>query len=295
MLQSVVKAFTRAGELRQDDADLANRLAEASSLVIPMWRNRNLIATGRPTKPALLTVGEMGDLLGLGGAVVFLGLIEGVACFAYDLPPDREMNDEPALAERGDFNDLRMVGSLLKTHDAELLAYARGMLQWHRHHRFCARCGGETRSKQGGHVRLCLGCEKRHFPRTDPAIMVLVVHEDTCLLARQPTFPDGMFSVLAGFVEPGESIEDAVAREVREEVGLDVTDVCYAKSQPWPFPSSLMLGFSAQTEQPNVVLDREELEDARWFSRDDLRTGEIVFPPPFSLANHLITRFIGSG
>ena len=124
--------------------------------------------------------------------------------------------------------------------------------------------------------------------------MALVVHDDTCLLARQPTFPPGMFSVLAGFVEPGESLEDAVAREVREEVGLDVSDVSYIKSQPWPFPCSLMLGFTARADHPNVVLDQNELEDARWFSREDLRTGEIVFPPPFSLANHLITRFIGS-
>jgi NAD+ diphosphatase len=292
MLHLAVDTFSRAAKLRQDDANLANRLADPASLIIPMWRNRHLIATGRPTQPALLTVAQMGELLAACGPVVFLGLIDDQPCFACDLPADAEMSEEPTFAERGKFNDLRLVGSLLKQHDAELLAYARGMLQWHRHHGFCARCGAETLSKRGGHMRVCVDCEKQHFPRTDPAIMALVVHEDTCLLARQPTFPEGVFSVLAGFVEPGESIEDALVREVREEVGLDVTDVSYVKSQPWPFPSSLMLGFTARSEHPNIVLDQRELEDARWFSRDNLRSGEVVFPPPYSLANHLITRFI---
>ena len=294
MLISDVQNFSRAVEQRQNDEQLADLLGRASSLVLPMWRNRNLIASGRPAKPAMFTTEQMAPFFGRGGAVVFLGQLNDQPLFALDLPPEEEMADEPMFREHGSFNDLRMVGSLLSADDAQLLAYARGMLQWHRHHIYCSRCGEQTRSRKGGHVRVCPGCDKHHFPRTDPAIMALVTFEDGCLLARQPSFPEGMFSVLAGFVEPGESLEDAVCREVHEEVGLEVSNVRYVKSQPWPFPSSLMLGFTAEAAHPNVVLDRDELEDARWFAREDLKSGEVIFPPPFSLANHLITEFIRS-
>src|SRR5262249_49094954 len=153
-----------------------------------------------------------------------------------------------ALADEVEFTDLRRVGPLLERFEGSLLAYARGITYWHQRHRFCGVCGAPTRSRDAGHVRVCLNetCKTQHFPRTDPAVIMLVHDGDRCLLGRQSVWPTGMHSTLAGFVEPGESLEEAVAREVREETAIEVTDVAYHSSQPWPFPSSVMLGFHAR-------------------------------------------------
>ncbi len=286
----------RAAHLREGlEDDLGARLGRPESLLVPVWRNKNLIAPGRPARPALLPASQAGQLLEPAGAMVWLGLLGGADCFAIDLHPSEQTLENPVLSSAGEFNDLRLVGSLLRQQDAELLAYARGMLCWHRHHPFCPRCGGKTKSQQGGHLRVCAGCEEKLFPRTDPAVMALVTHQQRCLLARQPAFPEGMYSVLAGFVEPGENLEDAVRREVAEEVGLTITDVRYVRSQPWPFPSSLMLGFTAEAEHDEIELVQQELEDARWFTREQIRSPEAFFiPPPFSLANQVITKLLDS-
>jgi NAD+ diphosphatase len=284
----------RAAHLRPELNDLRGRFNRPGSVLVPVWRNKNLIAPGRPARPALLAAAQAGQLLETAGAMVWLGLLGDADCFALDLHPSEQTLEDPALDSAGEFNDLRMVGSLLKRQDAELLAYARGMLCWHRHHRFCPSCGSKTHRREGGHLRVCAGCNEKLFPRTDPAVMALVTHGQRCLLARQPTFPEGMYSVLAGFVEPGESLEDAVRREVAEEVGLSITDIRYVRSQPWPFPSSLMLGFAADAEHDEIRLgQQEELEDARWFTREQIRSPSAFFiPPPFSLANQLISKFL---
>jgi NAD+ diphosphatase len=168
------------------------------------------------------------------------------------------------------------------------------MLNWHRRHRYCGSCGQPTKPKDGGHVRECAAENLKHFPRTDPAIMVLVTRGDRCVLARQPGWPDGLYAVIAGFVEPGESIEDAAHREVKEELGLAIRNLHYFRSQPWPFPSSLMLGFSAEALSDVIVRDQEELEDARWFSRAELENPQgFFYPPGYSLANGLIRGFLG--
>ena len=284
--------FDRAAHLRKGLDDLGPTLEEPGTVWIPLWRNRNLIASGRPTRPAMLTSKRAAPLVELAQRIVWLGRLGEADCLAVELDPGDETPKHPLLSETGEFNDLRLIGSLLRRGDVELLAYARGMLYWHRHHRFCAGCGKPTKPRQGGHQRICEGCSKEHFPRTDPAIMSLVCHEDRCLLARQASFPSGMYSVLAGFVEPGESLEDAVARETLEEVGLEVTDIRYERSQPWPFPASLMLGFTARAVSEQIQLD-DELEDARWFTADQLRSPDGFFiPPPYSLANVLIRRFL---
>jgi NAD+ diphosphatase len=196
------------------------------------------------------------------------------------------------------FEDLHKVGALLGRAEGALLAYARGMVHWHRRHLFCGRCGSETTSIEGGHVRRCdgEGCGILHFPRTDPAIIVLVTSEDACLLGRQVKWPPRVFSTLAGFVEPGESLGEAVAREVSEETGVTVTDVTYHSSQPWPFPSSLMLGFTATALRIEPRVDENELQEARWFGREELRgqvaSGRVRLPRPVSIARRLIEEWL---
>lgn len=174
--------------------------------------------------------------------------------------------------------DLRGFGATLPAGLAATLAYARGMAFWHAGHRFCGRCGAPTEIGRGGHVRICSdsSCAAPSFPRTDPAVIMLVTDGARCLLGRQEKWPQGMVSTLAGFVEPGETLEEAVAREVMEEAGVRVGRITYRASQPWPFPSSLMLGFWAEAETTEIVVDERELADARWFHRDELRAmGEV--------------------
>jgi NAD+ diphosphatase len=167
---------------------------------------------------------------------------------------------------------------------------------WHASHRRCPRCGEATEVVDGGWVRRCPADGSDHFPRTDPAVIVLV-HDgaDRCLLGRQPTWPRGRYSTLAGFVEPGESLEQAVVREIREESSVTVGDVVYRGSQPWPFPASLMLGFEARVTDGTAAVGDDELEDVRWFSRADLRRGEPMLPPPASIAHWLITSWLDRG
>ncbi|MEU5988434.1 NAD(+) diphosphatase [Spirillospora sp. NPDC047418] len=194
---------------------------------------------------------------------------------------------------------LRRVGALLADRDSGLLTHAVALEHWHSTNRYCPRCGAETRVSSAGHVRVCPRDGSQHFPRVDPAVIMLVTDEaDRVLLARGPQWPADRRSILAGFVEPGESLEQAVAREVKEEVGLAVRDVHYLGSQPWPLPQSLMLGFTARADG-DVPLnpDPEEILDAAWYTRDELRaaidTGEIVAPGPLSIAAQLIMRWYG--
>ncbi|MCU1622781.1 MAG: diphosphatase [Frankiales bacterium] len=193
--------------------------------------------------------------------------------------------------------NLRDVGHLLGDRDAGLMVHAVGLANWHATHTHCPRCGAPTRSVKGGAVRVCDADGTEHFPRTDPAMIVLV-HDgaDRCLLGRQPIWPAGRYSTLAGFVEPGESAEQAVVREVREETGVVVRDVAYSSSQPWPFPASLMLGFTARADgDAEPVATDGELEDARWFHRDELRDGSAMLPTPVSIAYKLITDWVSQG
>jgi NAD+ diphosphatase len=182
-----------------------------------------------------------------------------------------------------------------------LLAYARAMIYWERRHRFCGDCGHPTRSAEGGFVRTCTNaaCGKSIFPRTDPAIIVLVQAGERCLLARQASWPPGRYSVIAGFVEPGESLEDAVKREVREETGIEVSEIYYQSSQPWPFPSSLMLGFVASAATTQFNLLDNELEHARWITRtelaDEVRAGTLKLPPGLSISRRLIEAWFDAG
>ncbi len=282
--------WDRAAHFRTNAEWLEKARAAENAKLIPVWRNRNLIEAGRPPVPVWLRAEEHSTLLDRDAPTIFLGLSGGAPVFAIDLSAD---DDSRAFGLPGRFEDLRRAGAFMSAADIAPLAYARGMCRWHRVTRFCDHCGGPLEAREAGFSRACRTCDHIVYPRTDPAVMVLITRGDECLLARQSKFPPGMFSALAGFVEPGESLEECVARETKEEVGLQVGDIRYVGSQPWPFPASLMLGFRAVSDESMIRLDDEELEDARWFSREELVSPKGFFhPPPMSLAYTLIAGFV---
>jgi NAD+ diphosphatase len=273
----------RADHIRTDDAALAELMN---------WRARVLMMDG--LLPGVddqggLVWGSLADVAPE-AELVFLGLMDGKAHFA-PVPPAGA--DGPAYAMPSAWQ----VMQLLSPPDLAIYGGARSLVDWHARHRFCARCGAPTKLVKGGWQRHCDGCGADHFPRTDPVTIMLVEHEDRLLLGRQPRFPPKMYSALAGFVEPGETIEEAVAREIHEEAGVRVRDVRYIASQPWPFPSQLMIGCTSVADDPELTIDTTELEDARWFTRAELEearaAGEagtelLYFPRPFAIAHHLI-------
>jgi len=272
------EALDRAGPRRSDDAWLAARLAEPASRVV-LASESGVVVDGE--HPRLLSTAELPD----GVETVLLGVDgDGRAVFAAD--PGDEFGGERA--------GLRDLAPVVSQAEGGLLAHAVALLNWHRRHRFCANCGACSEVREAGHLRVCPVCGAEHHPRTDPVVIMLVTDGDRAILGRQAQWPAGRYSALAGFVEPGESLEEAVAREVREEAGVRVTDVEYRSSQPWPFPSSLMLGFRARwlAEEP-VVLDGE-LEDVRWFARDELAHGSAKLPPPQAIARRLIDEWLGA-
>lgn len=266
-------ALDRAALRRRDEAWLAARLADPATRLVPVWRSHSFVAHGDTPAAAILAAEIAMELLHGDATPVLLGIIGETAHFAVDLSDLADPAADPLLAPHGRFIDLRSVGPLLGHEEGALLAYARGLLHWHARHRYCGVCGAPTTSAEAGHVRRCsnIDCAAVHFPRTDPAIIVLVTDGARALLGRQKIWPPGMHSTLAGFVEPGESLEDAVRREIREEAGIEIGDVSYHSSQPWPFPSSIMLGFFARALTTELRLDDDELECAAWYSRDQLR------------------------
>ena len=285
----VYGALERASEVRAHERRLRELYARPDSRIVPVWRDRNLVLQDDAPRAVWLTAEELPEENDEGW--IFLGMLDGRACFALDLQPDDRRLAE--LECRGEFVELRSIGPMMNDQDASVLSYARGMCHWHRRHVFCGACGHRTVSIQGGHVRKCANesCGIHHFPRTDPAIIVLVHHGERCLLGRKPEWPPGRFSTIAGFVEPGEAVEQA---GVREETGIGVAEVSYHSSQPWPFPGSVMLGFHARAEvDTRIELVDGELEDARWFSRRDIEsaingTGPLRLPPGISIARRLI-------
>ncbi len=193
---------------------------------------------------------------------------------------------------------LRALGPTLPSDDASLAVHAVGIARWHQTHTFCAKCGVHTDVAEAGHVRICPNCGTHHFPRTDPAVIMLITDGgDRALLGRQPIWPEGRFSTLAGFVEPGEALDDAVRREVMEEVGITVGTVNYAGSQPWPFPSSLMLGFFGEALSTDITVDQNEIAEARWFTREEITemtaSSELLLPPDVSISRWLLQQWHG--
>lgn len=264
-------SLDRAAQRRGDPAWLRARLADPSSRIVPLWRGKSLITDDAIPRAVPLSPAALGARLDAWADFVLLGVEGNVAYFAHDLS-DLDEAALGALAGSARFEDLRAVGGLLPGPEAGLLAFARGILYWHRRHHFCGVCGAPTGVRDGGHLRLCenAACGAQHFPRTDPAVIMLVSDGERALLGRNRNWAPGLYSTLAGFVEPGESLEEAVRREVLEEAGVPVSEVLYHSSQPWPFPASLMLGFLARARATSVHVNPRELEDARWFSRREL-------------------------
>ncbi|MGC5022704.1 NAD(+) diphosphatase [Micromonospora sp. DT47] len=263
----------RAGALRTDPEWISARRADQTSTVLPLWRDHCLVAADRT--PVRLAAGDAADLIAVADQTVFLGLDDGAALFAADLSGRTEA-EAVRLAGAAAAVDVRSLVGRLGPAEAAVQAYARGILHWHRQQRYCGGCGSATLPRDGGHVRACSGpaCGRLLFPRIEPAIIVLVEapgSPDRCLLARHAGAPEGSWSTLAGFVEVGESLEDAVRREMAEEAGVTVASLSYQGSQAWPFPAGLMVGFRATAESEEIRVDGVELLEARWFTRDELR------------------------
>jgi NAD+ diphosphatase len=287
----------RASERRADAEWLAVTRANEKTRVLPLWKLQPLLLgpEGASESTALAFVeGALASGLGNPDATeVFLGLNQGAACFARDISalPDPLA---AALASLGHFRDARAAASLLSAAEIAILGQAKALIDWHNRHGFCANCGAKTALADGGYRRLCPLCKAEHFPRTDPAVIMLVTAGDRCLLGRNKRFAGGHFSTLAGFVEPGETIEEAVRREVLEEVRLRVGAVRYFASQPWPFPSNLMIGCYAEAETREIAVDGHEILTARWFERalvNKILSGEsneVSLPRRDAIAHHLI-------
>lgn len=299
----------RVSHLRRDASWLATKKGSGQTRVLPVWRSRNLLggvdAEGRLTgdAPALvaLDINECWSLAGEAGELVLLGEKEETVWFALDISHLDDPLSAYELKDRGEFVDLRLVGAVMDRPAGAAMAFARGMLTWHRRHLYCGLCGAATTSAEAGHVRICgnESCATQHFPRTDPAVIMLVHKEDRALLGRNAKLPPGMHSTLAGFVEPGESLEEAVAREVLEESNIQVRNVVYHSSQPWPFPANIMLGFYAEATTEEITVDPKELESAAWYSRDDLRNSPedetFRMPRRDSIARRLIDDWLAEG
>jgi NAD+ diphosphatase len=289
----------RAGHKREDAAWIERKLADPETLYVPVWRSRNLVrGLDEATPEAVYISGEVAQAMRMqGGPWAFLGLLDDQAVFAVDISAAED--PVPLLPpELGRFVDLRSVGWGVPKPEASILAHARGLMHWRARHRFCGVCGAACDARSAGHVVQCTACEAQHFPRTDPAVIMLVHRGGSALLGHSQRFPRAnMYSTLAGFVEPGETLEEAVRREVLEESGIQVGAVHYHSSQPWPFPGNIMLGFYAEALSEDIVIDPEELIDARWFTRDQMRNCDahgFALPRVDSIARRLIEDWIAA-
>lgn len=277
----------RADRMRNDEAAL--------QLAVADWRAR-LLVLGPGYEPQVTDEGRLGwTSLAEAPAdadLVFLGLED-------DRPRFAAVTNEAGGAP---FRSPRLLAALgeMREGEAATWAAARAVLDWHARHRFCANCGGPTAVIRAGWARKCPSCGAEHFPRTDPVVIMIAEHDGRALLGRQASWPPGRYSALAGFVEPGESIEEAVAREIEEEAGVRVRDVRYIASQPWPFPSQLMIACVAQADNDALTVDKTELEEAIWVPRDQVRAvlagreGPFLAPPPYAIAHTLLERWSGS-
>lgn len=289
----------RQALMRRDEKWLDTQTRSAEARFVPVWRAQNLITSEASPEAVLPKYAEIEPWLEK-SAPILLGHLEGATYFALDLPA-RDESIPHQFSHMGIFRDLRLRTDKLPPGTADLLVFGKAMAYWHQRHNYCGDCGHLTRSLDAGYMRECTNesCKARHFPRTDPAIIVLVYAEERCLLARQPTWPEGRYSVIAGFVEPGESLEDAVLREVAEETDVSIKSVHYHSSQPWPFPSSLMLGFMAEAASTRIHLNDAELEHAHWLSRSDIARRMVErslrLPPPISISHRLIETWFDQG
>ena len=297
----------RASDRRANAAWVAEQLADSGSLAIAIWNGRPLVEDAKDAKDrgggvqiAYLAADLARQLSGGPERLLFLGLWRETAVFAVDLEGETDPADGP-LQGLGRFEDLRGVALTLPAEDAAILATAKSMFEWRRKHQFCATCGAPSAVAAAGWKRVCPACKTEHFPRTDPVVIMLAAKGDRCLLGRQAVWPKHMYSALAGFLEPGETIEEACARELFEEAAVRARSVRYHSTQPWPYPSSLMIGLIAEVENDDAVADQAELDEVRWFTRDEARAmlrGDLAdakAPPAMAIAHQIIKAWAEEG
>jgi NAD+ diphosphatase len=291
--------LNRASEKRTDSNWIESKRRDPSSLILPLWRLEPFllepVKSDAPAALGLLRSEIVNSLANDDAPCIFLGLDGDIAVFALDVSAADDPGNRGPLAGLGYFREARTAAQTVSIKDAAIIAQAKAMIDWHQRHGFCPRCGAPTKMVDAGYRRLCGKCNAEHFPRVDPVVIMLATDGDACLVGRGKQFPPGMFSALAGFVEPGETVEEAVRRELTEEASVEVGDVTYYATQPWPFPSSLMIGCFAKAKSRDVKADENEIAELRWLERDlvqDLITGKrrdgIRLPPPIAIAHHLI-------
>ena len=293
-LTYTVSPLDRAGLLRTDAAAVRDMLTSNTARFVPVWQQRHPVNADGTA--GIFSYDEIAPHLGEAVEVVFLGRGDDTPWFAVGLPP----REAPPLP--GDYRALNDVVLLMPGDQASILAYARAVVIWHGNHLYCGRCGSATLSAEAGHCRVCTNaaCAHRTFPRTDPVVITLITDGERCLLGRQASWAPGIYSTIAGFVEPGETAEAAVRREAEEETGIEVGDVRYIASQPWPFPASLMFGFHADALTTAIRRNDDELEDCRWFTRADILSfTERAAPEPgfklpnrYAIARQLLDRWL---
>ncbi|MEC9022149.1 MAG: NAD(+) diphosphatase [Pseudomonadota bacterium] len=289
----------RLSEKRGDKNWKNDLLISENAVFLPFWRTKSLVEVSASAnyEISLLSYGEISQFNRKDNEFIFLGCRNDTSYFLADLSDIEDPGQYNSLSGNRSFKDLREVGLSLSREEGGILAYSRALAQWHKTHKFCGRCGGKTESRSAGHVRRCSNpnCGSEHFPRTDPAVIMLVSYGEKVCLARKSDWPKDRFSVLAGFVEPGETPEGAVIREVKEEVGLAVTNVRYHSAQPWPFPANLMLGYFAEAESDEISIDDIEIEEAKWVTREDLKPEALAYfenPTSVSIARRLIADWV---
>ncbi|MFC0238833.1 NAD(+) diphosphatase [Rhodopseudomonas telluris] len=294
----VSHVLDRAAHLRMNDAKLMAMEDKSDTRAYVVHRDSLLVKHEDGGTRALLTIKEAISL-GANAGTIFLGLRDGAAVFGMGIgaPAAEKLIGRPD-AGLAELRGMAMQG-VLPPDQLAAIAVAKSLVNWHQRHGFCANCGARTSMSQGGWKRDCPSCKAEHFPRTDPVVIMLVTAGEKCLLGRQKQFPPGMYSCLAGFVEAAETIEDAVRREIFEESGIRCSDVRYYMTQPWPYPSSLMIGCTAIATSEDITVDLTELEDARWFSREEAtlmikreHPDGLAGPHPFAIAHHLVGRWL---
>src|SRR6516164_98758 len=288
----------RVSQRRQDAGWVASLLQDPGTRLLPLHSLKPRVHHSSAVSLYWQSVGPWHPLIDDGNTLILLGLRDGQAYFALDATPVEPPPDDGAATM-----DARAVASMIDSGEAAILAEARSLIDWHARHRFCAQCGTPSVVASGGWVRHCPNCKAHHFPRVDPVVIMLAVRGERCLLGRGRRRPGARFSCLAGFMEPGETPEEAVRREIVEESGVEVGRVRYLASQPWPFPSSLMMGFLAEALTEEITIDPEELADARWFEREEVRAmversrsddpipGLATLPPPLAIGHQIARRW----
>lgn len=287
----------RAGDFRNTPEWLVEQAASPDALAMVLWDGQPLIED-HPDGPRLawLSLTHAREMIRDADRELFLGLWKSAPVFAVEFEGPSDPTEGPVKG-LGVFTGLREAAAVLSGADAAMAGGAKSLFDWRRKHGFCANCGHETTSTAGGWRRVCPACTAEHFPRVDPVTIMLPVFEGRCLLGRQAAWPAGRMSALAGFLEPGETIEEACAREIKEEAGLTVTAVRYHSSQPWPFPSQLMIGLIAEVSDDNAAPDMTELEEVAWLTKEEARAvlagaHPIKAPPKFAIARTLIQAWV---